>query len=134
MVYALEYTDKNGKVFCLFDIDMYLQPREYVYEHGRYYKDDSWRSEMVKTTNSRGIAKFVYDMTQSGKFTDAEMDEFLKDCETFDFLRSHLHEDMSNPWLSQADAGYAFYHTHLPDIKKIIVDFANKWNLSIHED
>ncbi len=31
-------------------------------------------------------------------------------------------------------AEYALYHNHLPDIKKVIFDFAEKWNLSINED
>ena len=134
MVYALEYKDKNGKEYCLFDIDIYLQPREYVYEHGQYYKSEDWRSEMVKTINSRSVAKYVYDMTQNGKFDDATIEEFIKDCGQLDFLRSHLHTDMSNHWLPKEQAGYAFYHVHLLDIKKIITDFATKWGLSIHED
>lgn len=134
MVYAIEYKDKSGKEYCLFDIDVYLQPRECVYEHGEWRKDEAWRSEIVKTINSRNVAKFVYDMTKEGKFGDAEIEEFVKDCEKLDFLRSHLHTELSNHWGEKMSASHALYHVHLPDIKKIIIDFVEKWGFSIHED
>jgi len=130
MVYDIDYIANDGNRYTLFDIDIWLKPRECKYENGKLIKDDDWHSELQKSVNSRWIAKFVFEQIH----TREELTAFIKDCEKIDWLRWYLHEEHTNYWLPMDQAEYALYHNHLPDIKKVIFDFAEKWNLSINED
>ena len=130
MVYDIDYIANDGNRYTLFDIEIWLKPRECVYEHGQYHKDDNWHSELKCSNNGRGIAKFVFEQIHD----EEKLNKFMKDCDKINWLRGYLHEEHSNYWLTMDQAGYALYHNHLPDIKKVIFDFANKWNLSINED
>ena len=130
MVYDIDYIAKDGNRYTLFDIDIWLKPREYRYENGQYIKDDTWHSELQKSVNSRWIAKFVFEQIHN----EESLNEFIKDCDKIDWLRGYLHEEHKNYWLPMKEASDMLYHNHLPDIKKIIFDFADKWNLVINED
>lgn len=130
MVYDIDYIAKDGNTYTLYDIEIWLKPKECRYENGGYVKDETWHSELQKSVNGRWIAKFVFEQIHD----EETLNEFIKDCEKIDWLRGYLHEEHANYWLPIDQAGYALYHTHLPDIKKVIFDFANKWNFKINED
>ena len=130
MVYDIDYIANDGNTYTLFDIDIWLKPRECVYEHDKWVKDENWHSELQESTNSRWIAKFVFEQIHD----EETLNEFIKDCEKIDWLRGYLHEEHTNYWLPKDQAKYALYHNYLPDIKKVIFDFADKWNLKINED
>ena len=130
MVYDIDYTANDGNRYTLFDIDIWLKPRECRYENGQYIKDDTWHSELQKSANSCWIAKFVFEQIHD----EETLNEFIKDCDKIDWLRGYLHEEHKNYWLPMKEASDILYQNHLPDIKKIIFDFAEKWNLVINED
>ena len=130
MVYDIDYIANDGQRYTLFDIDIWLKPRECRYENGGYVKDDTWRSELQKSVNSRWIAKFVFERIHDEEILNI----FIKDCDKIDWLRGYLHEEHRNWWLPKDEASNMLYHNHLPDIKKVIFDFANKWNLLVNED
>ena len=129
MVYDIDYIKDNER-YTLFDIEVWLKPREYRYENGQYVKDDTWHSELHCTTNGANIAKFVFENIN----TRERLNDFRTDCEKIQWLRGYLHEEPRNYLLPKEEASNMLYHNHLPDIKKIIFDFAEKWNFSINED
>lgn len=130
MVYDIDYITNDGNRYTLFDIDIWLKPKEVDYKNGKWIADDRWHSEIQKSVNSRWIAKFVFEQIHDEK----ALNEFIKDCNKIDWLRGYLHEEHKNYWLPKEKASDMLYHNHLPDIKKIIFDFADKWKLSINED
>jgi len=130
MVYDIDYIANDGNTYTLFDIEIWLKPRECVYEHGKYIKDENWHSELKCSNNGRGIAKFVFEQIKD----EETLNKFMKDCDKINWLRGYLHEEHKNYWLPMQEASNMLYHNHLPDIKKVISDFAEKWNLSINED
>lgn len=127
MVFEIKYITKDGNEYTLFDIDIWLKPRECVYKQGQYHEDDNWHTEIQDSTNSRWIAKFVFEQIHN----EETLNEFIKDCGKIDWLRGYLHEEHANYWLPKDQAEHVFNHSHLPDIKKVIFDFADKWNLKI---
>ena len=129
MVYNIDYI-KDNKRYTLFDIEIWLKPTECRYENGQYVKDETWHSELHCTTNGANIAKFVFENIN----TQECLNDFRTDCEKIQWLRGYLHEEHENYLLSMGEASNMMYRNHLPDIKKIIFDFAEKWNLSINED
>lgn len=130
MVYDINYITNDGIRYTLFDIDIWLKPTECRYENGQYVEDNTWHSEIQNSVNSRWIAKFVFEQIHD----EESLNEFIKDCDKIDWLRGYLHEEHKNYLLPKEEASNMLYHNHLPDIKKIIFDFAEKWNLSINED
>lgn len=129
MVYDIDYIKDNER-YTLFDIEVWLKPREYRYENGQYIKDDTWHSELHCITNGANIAKFVFENIN----TQERLNDFRTDCKKIQWLRGYLHEEHRNYLLPKVEASNMLYHNHLPDIKKIIFDFAEKWNFSINED
>lgn len=129
MVYNIDYI-KDNKRYTLFDIEIWLKPTECRYENGQYVKDDTWHSELHCTSNGANIAKFVFENIN----TQECLNDFRTDCEKIQWLRGYLHEEHENYLLSMGEASNMLYRNHLPDIKKIIFDFAEKWDLSINED
>lgn len=129
MVYDIDYITNDGR-YTLFDIDIWLKPIECRYENGQYIKDVTWYSELHCTTNGANIAKFVFENIN----TQECLNDFRTDCEKIQWLRGCLHEEHRNYLLPKDEASNMLYHTHLPNIKKIIFDFAEKWNFSINED
>lgn len=130
MVYDIDYIANDKNRYTLFDIEIWLKPRECRYENDEWVKDESWHSELKCSNNGRGIAKFVFDQIHD----EETLNNFMKDCDNINWLRGYLHEEHKNYWLPMQEASDMLYHNHLPDIKKIIFDFAEKWNLSINED
>ena len=129
MVYDIDYIKDNER-YTLFDIEIWLKPKEVDYKNGKWIEDDRWNSELHCTTNGANIAKFVFENIN----TQECLNDFRTDCEKIQWLRGYLHEEHKNYLLPMNVAANMLYHNHLPDIKKIIFDFAEKWNFSINED
>lgn len=130
MVYDIDYIANDKNRYTLFDIEIWLKPRECRYENGGWVKDESWHSELKCSNNGRGIAKFVFEQIHD----EETLNNFMKDCDNINWLRGYLHEEHKNYWLPMQEASNMLYHNHLPDIKKVIFDFADKWHFSINED
>ena len=62
------------------------------------------------------------------------LNKFMRDCDNINWLRGYLHEQHKNYWLPMQEASNMLYHNHLPDIKKLIFDFADKWHFSINDN
>lgn len=131
MVYDIDY-NKDGNTYTLFDIDIGLKPMEFEYDRDsdQYVKTDKWISEIYKSTNSRWVAKFVFDKIHD----EQTLKTFEQDCEKIDYIRSYLFEHLNNRWLPMNEASDKLYKHQLPILKEMIYNFANKWGLTINED
>ena len=130
MVYDIDYIANDGNTYTLYDIMFWLKPRKCRYENGQYVEDNTWYSELQCTANGANIAKFVYENIN----TQECLNDFQTDCKKIEWLRGYLHEEHANYCLPKEEASDMLYHNYLPDIKKVIFDFAEKWNLTINED
>ncbi len=130
MVYDIDFIANDKNRYTLFDIEIWLKPRECRYENGGWVKDETWHSELKCSNNVRGIARFVFEQIHD----EETLNNFMKDCDNINWLRGYLHEEHTNYWLPMQEASNMLYYNHLPDIKKVIFDFADKWHFLINED
>ena len=116
MVYQIRYK-KDKEDQCLYDIDIWLKPRENT------VKCNEWQTDLCNCTFTDGIAKYVYDNIHD----EDTLKKFMEDGHKMDEIRGFLHEQHRNYWLPQDEAHEKMHNELLPDLINYMKDFVNKW-------
>lgn len=130
MVYQIYFGEKRGTHRILFDMDVYLHNVESGAHKGEWY------SEIHVCTFAAGIANFIWsDVTPMDAATKIK---FLEDCDEIDDLRGWLFERTPdyNTCLPLKEARERFYGEGgvVEHVKKVVYDFAKKYNCHVNED
>lgn len=136
MVYTIDYIDKNGQSWCLFDIQIWVDHRYDIWRVG-----EGWRTDCNCICFGQCIAQYIYD----GNIKDDEnLKDFQKDVSDIVEIRGFLHEHHRNDWYTggtilngdkkgEQEAYDRMKKEFIPDIEKKLTEFANKWNFKIRK-
>lgn len=123
MTYHIYYmpseNTETGNEYCLFDIEYYLDRDK--------LKSDRWYTKIICWPLIRGLAFFFKE-----KFNDKDfdMESFVLDADFLQDLRKLFSARIDNRPRKITEARQYHYNVLEKDLRKILEDFCNKYNLT----
>lgn len=129
MVYTIDYIDKKGRQWCLFDIEVWIEHKKDIWQ-----VEEGWRTECGCVCFGQGIAQYIYDRNIED---DETLKEFQEDVDEIVNIRGFLHEQHRNYWLTgntaKKEAREVMETVFIPDIESKLTDFVIKWKFKLRK-